>query len=313
MSAGHHPTPLEEAADTYGHWPIFHDLFGMELSVPLIDLHPMGIPFAITRFMVVELVAAIIVAMSFVWLARKIKDGNIARGTGANLLETLLLFVRDQVVRPVMGGPSGDFLLPYIWTVFFFVLTCNLLGMIPLVGSPMGSIWITMSLAICSLVLMHAIPIAKLGLWNYIKTMWIPIDVPVAGVLISALVFLIEFVGTFIKGIVLGLRLFANIFVGHVVLGTIIGFAGGVSFLLSAPPETLSAWSFTGFLVMVSAFVGGVLLSMLELFVAFLQAYVFALLTALFIGLPLAHHAEHEAAHGHHDDHEHGHGPAHAH
>ncbi len=296
---------MQETQDYYGQWTLFHDLFGRQLSIPLLDLHPYGIPFAITRFMVVELVAAVFIALAFIWLAKRIQGGAIARGKRANILEVFLLFIRDQVVRPVMGGPSGDFILPYIWTVFFFVLTCNLLGMIPLIGSPMASIWITTSLALCSLVLMHAVPIAKLGLWNYLKTMWIPIDIPVFGLVVGAVVFVIEFLGTFIKGLVLGLRLFANIFVGHVVLATIISFAGGVVFMLeTVPSDQLSFFTPLGALVVVASLVGGVLLSILELFVAFLQAYVFALLSALFIGLPLAHHAQHEAEHGHHD---HGH------
>src|SRR5207302_6617899 len=127
-----------------------------------------GIPFAITRFMLVELIAAILVGYSFIWLANRIKNGELARGKRANMLEVLVLFVRDQIVRAVLG-PAGDFLLPYIWTVFFFILTCNLLGMLPLIGSPMASLWITMSLALCSLILFHAIPIARLGLRNYLK------------------------------------------------------------------------------------------------------------------------------------------------
>lgn len=312
MSAGHHPTPMEEAQDQYGSWHLFSDLFGVEASIPLLDLHPYGIPFALTRFMVVQLLAALIVGGSFIWLANRIRNGEIARGTRANLLESLLLFVRNDIVRPVLGGPAGDFMLPYVWTVFFYILTCNLLGMLPLVGSPMASLWITMSLALCSLVLMIAVPVAKIGFVNYLKTMWIPVDIPVAGVLVSLLLFVIEFLGQFIKGAVLGLRLFCNILVGHVVLATIMTFAGAVAFL---PAESIPAtesgmvsfFTFKGFAALFGSIIGGVLLSLLELLVAFLQAYVFALLTTLFIALPLQHHADHEAAHGHGHDHEHGH------
>jgi F-type H+-transporting ATPase subunit a len=292
-------TPMEEAQDHAQYWHLIGDFFGWEVAVPLLDLRPIGIPFTLTRFMVVELVAAIIVAWSFIWLGQRIKNGDIARGKRANMLEAMVLFVRNEVVRPVMGGKSGDFILPYIWTAFFFILTCNLLGMIPLVGAPMASLWITMSLAICSLILIHAVPIAKLGLLNYLKTMWIPIDIPIAGPLISLMLFVIEFLSTFIKGLVLGIRLFANIFVGHVVLATIISFAGAAQILMFT-----SHWPLD-MVVTIGSVVGAILLSMLELFVAFLQAYVFAILSAMFIGLPLVHHAEHEKEHAHHDEHAH--------
>jgi len=307
---------MEEAQDYYKSWHFFTNIFGTEIDPPLLNLREWGIPFTLTRFMIVELVAAIIVALSFIWLAKQIKGGEPARGKRANLLESLLMFVRDDIVRPVMGGKSGDYLLPYIWTVFFFVLTCNILGMLPLIGSPMASLYITMSLALCSLVMMFAVPIQKIGFLNYLKTMWIQVDIPVLGILVSLLLFVIEFLGQFIKGAVLGLRLFANIFVGHVVLATVIAFAGAVSFATGPPAPLLSFYTPVGFLVAVASVLGGVCLSLLELLVAFLQAYVFALLTALFIGLPLQHHADHEAAHakehGHgHDGHDHH--PAHAH
>jgi F-type H+-transporting ATPase subunit a len=302
---------MEEAQDSYDYWHLFtSNLFGFEVAIPLINLRPIGIPFTITRFMIVELVAAILVGWAFVWLANRIKNGELARGRGANLLEVMVIFVRDNVVRSVIPGKAGDFMLPYVWTVFFFILTCNLLGMLPLVGSPMASLWITMSLAICSMILMHAVPIAKLGLWNYIKTFWMPIDLPYGlGIPISLLVFLLEFLSTFIKGAVLGVRLFANMLVGHVVLGTIIAFAGAVSYLLpwmiKDDWNVSSIFSVTGAFSLAGSIGGAILISLLELLVAFLQAYVFALLTALYIALPLLHHADHEKEHGH--DHEHGH------
>lgn len=314
MSGKHVPTPMEEAQDAYGPWwTIVHDLFGYQVSIPILDLRQFGIPFTLTRFMLVELIAALIVGLSFIWLANRTRNGELARGKGANLLEVMVLFVRDNIVRSVMPGKTGDFLLPYIWTVFFFILTCNLLGMLPLIGSPMASLWITMSLALCSLVLMHAVPIARIGFWNYIKTMWIPVDLPFGlGIPISIMLFVLEFLGTFIKGAVLGIRLFANMLVGHVVLATIIAFAGAVSFFL--PGSIDPSWKVTsvfdpvGFAALAGSIIGAILISLLELLVAFLQAYVFALLTVLFIGLPLMHHAEHEKAHGHGHEHDHDHG-----
>jgi F-type H+-transporting ATPase subunit a len=303
-----HINPMHEAQDTGpkedAFWVIFEDFFGRgTVHIPLLDLRPYGIHFTLTRFMIVEVVAAVLVALSFIWLARRVKEGGLPRGRLWNFLEMLLVFVRDDIARPILGEKDARTFLPYLWTVFFFVLTCNLIGMVPLMGSPTASIWMTGGLALCSFILFHAVPIYKIGFLNYLKTMWVPVDVPVLGFIISLLLFFIELLGTFIKAMVLAIRLFANIFAGHVVLATILVFAASASI-----------FTVTGVAVSVFTVLGAVALSLLELLVACLQAYIFTFLTALFVSLPLVHHAQHEAAHGHGSGHEHDedHGTAHA-
>lgn len=299
----HVPDPLHEAQDMDQFWVIFEDFLGMgPIQIPLLDLRPYGISFTLTRFMIVEVIAAVIVAVSFIWLARRVKDGGLPRGRAWNFLETLLVFVRDDIARPVMGEKESTAFLPYLWTVFFFILTCNLIGMVPTLGSPTANIWMTGAMALCSFILFHAVSIYKIGLLNYLKTMWVPTGLPwyAGGPIISLALFLIEFLGTAIKATVLAIRLFANIFAGHVVLATILVFAATANIL-----------TFSGLAISLLTVVGAATLSLLELLVAFLQAYIFTFLTALFISIPLVHHAEHEAAHAH--DHDHGHGPEHGH
>jgi F-type H+-transporting ATPase subunit a len=137
------------------------------------------------------------------------------------------------------------------------------------------------------------VSIAKVGVGTYLKSMWPKIDAPYIGVMISALIFVMELFGSVIKSAVLAVRLFANMFAGHMVLAYILAFVWAESFTF--------LWPF----ITVTSVLGTVALSLLELFVGFLQAYVFTFLTALFVGMALEH-AEHAAhvAHGHG---EHGH------
>jgi F-type H+-transporting ATPase subunit a len=163
-----------------------------------------------------------------------------------------------------------------LWTLFVFILFCNLLGLIPLLGSPTASIWMTAGLAICSFVLFHAAGIAKLGFVPYVKSLWPHIEVRGLGPILSGMIFAIELFGTVIKGCVLAVRLFANMFAGHTVLSILLLFiviVGQGGFSLLWPVVTLSS------------VLGVVALSLLELLVAFLQAYIFVFLTSLFMGM----------------------------
>ena len=131
--------------------------------------------------------------------------------------------------------------------------------------------------------MLHGAAIAKMGLWHYIKSLWPHIDVPYVGGVFSAFIFVIELVGTFIKSGVLAVRLFANMFAGHLVLAMIL------IFILQAGPNAGNPWLWGT--VTVASVLGQVALSLLEIFVAFLQAYVFVFLTALFMGMSL--HPQH--------------------
>ncbi|MBV9122265.1 MAG: F0F1 ATP synthase subunit A, partial [Planctomycetes bacterium] len=220
---------------------------------------------------------AIIIILIFVPLARRVQSGHPVRGGWNNAMEVLLTFVRDDIARPNLGEHDADKYVPFLWTLFLFVLVCNLLGMIPFLGSPTASIYMTGGLALCSFIAIHLAGIAKMGLVHYLKSLWphLDIPIPVAGTLIKAMICGIEVMGTFIKSCVLAVRLFANMFAGHTVLAMVL------LFILMAQNAIYGLWV----TITIGSVLGVVALSLLELFVAFLQAYIFVFLTALFMGM----------------------------
>jgi F-type H+-transporting ATPase subunit a len=277
MIAAHDPTPMEHVQDS-STWEFFSRAFGdpVEWHLPTI----FGLE--ITKYMILELLAAGLILAIFIPLARRSANGALPKGPWWNAFESLLTFIRNEVARPNLGDHDADKFVPFLWTLFLFILFCNLLGMFPFLGSPTASIWMTAGLAICSFVMFHAPAIAKKGLSGYLKSIWPHIDVPYVGVVFSAGIFVIEMFGTVIKAFVLAVRLFANMFAGHMVL---------IMLLMFIVEVGKNGFSLLWPVVTVSSVLGVVALSLLELFVAFLQAYVFTFLTALFMGMSL--HPEH--------------------
>jgi F-type H+-transporting ATPase subunit a len=233
----------------------------------------------LTKFMLLEVVAAVLLLLIFVPLARRIVTGERPTGRLWNLFEAMLLFIRDEVARPAIGGKGADRFLPFLWTIFFFVLFCNLLGMIPWAGSPTGAIACTGALAIMTLVTVLGAGMKKYGVVGFwlgqVPHMELPL---VLAVFIKPMIFLIEILGIGIKHFVLSVRLLANMFAGHLVLAVILSF-------IHATAGSLLWWG-----VMPASILGATALSLLELFVAFLQAYIFAFLSALFIGMATHQH-----------------------
>ena len=236
----------------------------------------------VSKFMVLELAAAIILLAVFIPIARKIKTGRPPKGRWWNLIESMLLFMRNEVVRPAIGGKKeADRFLPFIWTMFFFVLACNLLGMVPWAGSPTGAWSVTSVLAIMTFLVVILAGMKKFGLVKFWTGQVPHMELPlVMAILIKPMIFVIEILGMFIKHFVLSIRLLANMFAGHLVLAVILGF------IVMALESHVAVWSG----VMLSSVFGATMLSLLELFVAFLQAYIFAFLSALFIGLAIHQH-----------------------
>ena len=302
----HVPQPHDEVQDMHRGWVFFENLFEEPVILPLPGFELFGHEFRLTKFMILQLLAALLVILIYVPLARRIKNGGLPTGRWWNLFESLLTFIRDQVARPNLdthhahehGHEHGhhheehheaDKYVPFLWTLFLFVLFCNVLGMFPFLGSPTASIWVTGALALIAFVMMHGAPIVKVGVWNYLKSLWPKLDMPpglvfkVMGVMFTVGIGLIEIMGTFIKSGVLAVRLFANMFAGHLVLANIMLFIILVG-------NTFGTGFFWGGVTLASI-IGVIALSLLELFVALLQAYIFTFLTALFMGMSL-HHAE---------------------
>jgi len=312
--AVHAPNPADEIQDMETHWMFFEHLFEEVVALELPAIHIGGYTFRITKFMILELIAAAIILLIFIPLARRIHTGGLPRGRFWNLFEGMLLFVRDQIARPNLDSHheehahghghapqpavhDSDRYVPFLWTLFLFVLLCNLLGMLPLLGSPTASIWMTGGLALISFLMMHGCVIVRYGVKRYWQSLWPRIDMPpgayfkVMGYGLTVMIGLIELVGTFIKSGVLAVRLFANMFAGHMVLANILFFIflTGNLFLADRTTGHFVLWSG----VTVASVIGVVALSLLELFVAFLQAYIFTFLTALFMGMQLHHAQEH--------------------
>jgi F-type H+-transporting ATPase subunit a len=235
----------------------------------------------LTKFMVLELVVALLMLVIFLPLARRIVTGQRPRGKFWNLFEAMLLFIRDEVARPAIGRKHADRFLPFIWNAFFFVLFCNLLGMVPWAGSPTGSLAVTGALAGTTFCVVTGSGMARFGLLGFWTGLVPRMDVPLAvAILLKPMLMGIEIMALCIKHGVLAVRLMANMFAGHLVLAVIIGF------IKVAAESFLFLW--IG--VAIASVCGAAALSLLELFVAFLQAYVFTFLSALFIGMAVHQH-----------------------
>ena len=242
------------------------------------EIH-LSVPAPLTKFMVLEVIAAVLVAAAFIWLAGRCRDGRAPRGRMWNLLEAMLLFIRDQVARPAIGRHDADKFLPYLWTLFFFVLACNLLGMVPWAGSPTGALAVTGALALISFMVTVGAGMMKMGPVGFWTGQVPHMDLPfVLAIVLKPMIFVLEVGGLFIKHGVLAIRLLANIMAGHLVLGVIMGFIA------------LTAGSAIWYGVMPLSLFGATAISLLELFVAFLQAYIFVFLSALFIGMAVHPH-----------------------
>ncbi|HEV2855586.1 MAG TPA: F0F1 ATP synthase subunit A [Thermoanaerobaculia bacterium] len=229
------------------------------------------------------------------------------RGTGevdrlvptgsANFFEAVCEYLRKEIAQPNLHEHTDRF-IKYIWSVFFFILTCNVLGLLPVAavsslfglhlgGTPTGNVWVTAALAICTLVMMVFNGI-RLGGRHYFAhfcpgPLWLaPVLVPV------------EIVGVIAKIFALTVRLFANMLAGHILLAVLLGF------ILSAGASMGYAG---GFGIAIPAVLGSVAITLLEIFVAFLQAFIFTFLTTLFIGQSVVFHhggpgeLHHEGAH----------------
>ncbi|OHB78097.1 MAG: ATP synthase F0 subunit A [Planctomycetes bacterium RBG_16_64_10] len=245
------------------------------------NLEPLNL--RITKFMVLELTAAILIAVTFIWLARRMRASDQPRGGLGNLLEAMVVFIREQVVRPAIGRVEGDRFLPFLLTMFFFVLVCNLLGLLPWSGSPTGSLAVTGALAVITLCTVFGAGMSRLGVLGYWRSQVPAMDLPwVLAIFLKPMIFVIEVVGILIKHFVLAIRLLANMLAGHLVLAVV------VAFVAASFGGQYASLTWLG--VTLASVGGAVALNLLELFVAFLQAFIFAFLSALFIGMAVHPH-----------------------
>jgi len=257
------------------------------LSHPLITSGPI----VIDNHIVMEVAATVLVVVVMWSLFRRRPrtaqsdiESLVPKGS-ANLFEWICEYLRSEVARPALQQYTDRF-TPYIWSVFFFILFCNLLGMVPfdavlglfmhhpphIGGTATGNIWVTATMALFTL-LMMVVNGLRLGGTHYLAhfcpgPLWLaPLLVPV------------EIIGMIAKIFALTVRLFANMMAGHILLATLISFATVLP-------------GIAGVGVAVPAILGAVAISFLEIFVAFLQAFIFTFLTCLFLGQCIVFHLD---------------------
>jgi F-type H+-transporting ATPase subunit a len=232
--------------------------------------HPTNIKpldFSITKGVLMIMITGALMLLLFVGLARSLGKGPIAKGAG-RFFEPIIVYIRDDIARPNIGETKYKKYMPYLLTVFFFVWFLNLFGLTPLGVNVTGNIAVTFALAIITFIITQLS--GNKNYWKHI--FWMP-GVPV---LMKFILAPIELLGVFIKPFALMIRLYANIMAGHVVLMSIIGLV-----------FIFQNW-IGGTLSLFLAF----FLSIIELLVAALQAYIFTLLSALYFGFAVEEHDE---------------------
>jgi len=236
-----------------------------------------------TKHLVFMLLAAVLVALVFTLSARSIQAAQ-ARGRPskgfAGAMEATALYIRQEVILPNVGH-HGEGYAPYLLTLFFFILAMNILGLLPWGATATGNIAVTAALAVVAFLVIEVTGMQALGPVGYAKTIfYLPSGLPggiggsILKVVLLAVMTPIELIGKLAKPFALAVRLFANMTSGHVLVLALIG----LTFLFQSWTVGIGA----------SILATGVML--LEVFVAFLQAFVFTLLTSVFIGLMRAEH-----------------------
>ena len=270
----------------------------------------------------VQTVAMFVGAIALIWLmfrvSRRVRTGPesqgneryVTKGRIAQLVEVIVVYLRDQLILPVLGEKQTRRYLPFLMTLFFFILTLNLIGMLPLIdiqnligaaiwgtenggqnfaiigGTATSNISVTAMLALTSFVVIQIHSFKELGFLGWLDHLTCGLLKGPKGLwLVVPIIFAVEIAGVIIKPAALAIRLFANMLGGHILLAT----------LLLLPTMLQKQMGLgTGGLMAFSVVSGGfaVIITFLELFVAFLQAFIFMFRTAVFISL--MSHEEHE-------------------
>jgi F-type H+-transporting ATPase subunit a len=277
--------------------------------------------FAISKYLLIEVVVGLILILLFSRLAARVERGAPPKGKFWNLLEVFLVFIRDQIAKPVLGAhdhghekagdhggvehapaahghaaahsphahaidPAAKF-LPLLWTIFFFVLGCNLMGMLPWAGAPTAAFAVTFAMACVTFFTVIVAGMMQFGVVGFFLNQIPGMDLPwYMAILIKPMILIIELAGLCIKHGVLAVRLLANMVAGHLVILGIMGLAFGAEAALKFSGAPGWQWGITAIIAVVAS----AAFNVLELFVAFLQAYIITFLSALFIGAAIHKH-----------------------
>ncbi len=235
--------------------------------------------FSISKIVAIMLIVLVVMAVLFIPIARKYKSRDGKAPTGVqNLFEVFVVFMTDEVIKPIVGPRYMKF-LPFLLTLFFFILFCNLFGLIPFIGNPNVSGNIAFTLALATIVFLVVSFSGNLDYWKHI--FWMP-DVPVPMKIFLAP---IEVIGMFAKPFSLMIRLFANITAGHIVILSLVS----LIFIFGQLGESIGGASVGAVLAVLFV----IFMNIVELLVAFLQAFIFVVLASLYIGSAVEEHAHH--------------------
>ncbi|NWF50094.1 MAG: F0F1 ATP synthase subunit A [Ignavibacteriaceae bacterium] len=256
-------------------WILHHVMDGNYLDfspfgkvyLPQIELF--GFDLSITRHVFVMWIAAALLVIVFYFASKKYQKTLIPKGF-SNLLEVFILFVKNEIAIPTIGKGYERF-LPYLLTAFFFILFGNFLGLIPFSATFTSNIAVTAVMATFSFFMIQIGGIRKNGLFGYFKGL-IPHGVPV---FLLPIMVVVELLGLLTKPFALAIRLFANMTAGHIVIYALISLIFVMQSYLISPVS-----------VGMALFIYG-----LEILVALLQAYIFTMLSSLFIGMAV--HQDH--------------------
>jgi len=238
-------------------------------KIYLPQFHLFGIDLSITKHVFFMWVVVLILIVLLSTVAKSYRKSLIPRGL-TNFLEIIIVFVRDEIVKPTIGHSYEKF-LPYLLTVFFFILFSNFIGLVPFSATVTSNIAVTAALAGLTFFTTQIGGIIHYGFWGYFKGL-IPPGMPVA---LLPLIIIVEILGLFTKPFALCIRLFANMVAGHVVILSLIGLIFIMKTLYVAPVSV-------GFALFIY---------LLEILVSLIQAYIFTMLSSLFIGMAV--HQEH--------------------
>ncbi|HUP01864.1 MAG TPA: F0F1 ATP synthase subunit A [Gemmatimonadota bacterium] len=259
IQAEHH----EETVDIVHHLADAHEIeippFG---AIHLPEWELFGLDVSITKYTIYMWVAAVLMLAIFIPMARS--RGPVHKGL-FNFFEALVVYVRDEIVYTNIGREEGRPYVPFIATLFFFILFMNLLGLVPYGATATGSLAVTGVLALASMIAIEASGVIVNGPVRYAKSL-VPEGLPIY---LAPIMIPIEIIGHFAKPFALMIRLFANMTAGHVVILSLIGLIFVLRTWFVAPISV-------GFALFIY---------LLEILIAFIQAYIFAVLTAVFIQL----------------------------
>ncbi len=269
---------MHEVSDSE-HWLV--PFLNLEVELPHwppLQIGSLTIDFSPTKHVIALLIAATLTAIVMIWTARQThgkKAATAPKGL-ANLIEAFVIYLRDEVcIRSI--GQGAERYVSFLLTLFFFVLFANLLGLVPFGSTATANIGVTGALAIVSLVAIEVFGLIEMGPRKYIKTIiFVPKGVPWWLLpLMVVIMSLVEFLSKLTRIFALAIRLFANMTAGHFIILSLIG----LIFLAGASGSAIKYFIWPAPIAMAVA------VMLLEIFVAFLQAYIFTMLTSVFIGL----------------------------